>query len=193
MKSERNTVDTTEGANTTGTRRCIGSVEEAKVEEHLEVTSIVGTHNTMTGLGEETRYKKGVNVELDKKFALYKKVNLFTGNAYHDALSQKEAKVLIKLWTKARRVPWNLNVQDVSTLVEFYERIMHWRRNRKKEKARLRKEKARGRLRDEAKKGNSEVIMKLESIRKADRVKSEKYWKLKQKQRKADRVKSAKY
>ena len=35
--------------------------------------------------------------------------------------------------------------------------------------------------------------MKLESIRKADRVKSVKYWKLKQKQRKADRVKSAKY
>ena len=64
----------------------------------------------MKGLDEKTKYKVGDNLELDEKFALYKKVNLFTGEAYHDALSQEEAKVLIKLWGKARRVPQRLEV-----------------------------------------------------------------------------------
>ena len=60
------------------------------------------SYKSMKGLDEKTRYKVGDNPQLDRKFALYKKVNLFTGEAYHDALSQEEAKVLIKLWGKAR-------------------------------------------------------------------------------------------
>ena len=49
----------------------------------------------MIGSDQHTKYKKGDNPELDKKFEVYKKVNLFTGLAYHDALSQSEAKLLI--------------------------------------------------------------------------------------------------
>ena len=64
----------------------------------------------MKGLEEKTRYRKGDNVELDRKFALYKKVNLFVGLAYHNALSYDESKALIKLDTKARSVSWNLYV-----------------------------------------------------------------------------------
>ena len=64
----------------------------------------------MKGLEEKTRYRKGDNVELDRKFALYKKVNLFAGPAYHAALSYNESKALIKLDTKARSVSWNLYV-----------------------------------------------------------------------------------
>ena len=59
----------------------------------------------MAGLEEKTRYRVGDTPELDEKFAQYKKVNLFAGLAYHEALSKKEAKALIKLWGKARRVP----------------------------------------------------------------------------------------
>ena len=150
MNPENNSVDTTHGSNTSGSQRCMVPVGQATVKEHLKLPCIIVNHNAMTGLEDKTKYKKGDNVELDKKFELYKKVNLFAGKAYHDALSQKKAKALIKLWSKARRVPWNLNVQDVSTLVKFYERIMEWRRNIRRELARIRKEKARRKLRDAA-------------------------------------------
>ena len=133
----------------------------------------------MRGLDEETKYRVGDNPELDEKFALYKKVNLFTGDAYHDELSEEEAKTLIKLWVKARRLPHRLDVQDVSTLVEFYERIIAWRKRRRRELTRLRNEKARIKLRNAAKEGNLEALMKLRSIRKADKAKSAKYRKMK--------------
>ena len=137
----------------------------------------------MKGLKEKTRYRKGDNVELDKKFALCKKVNLFAGQAYHDALTYNESKALIKLWSKARNVPWSLYVQEVSTLVKFYEQIMHCRRSRRRELARIRKEKARRKLRDAAKEGNAKALKKVKSIKKADRVKSAKYLKVKKKLR----------
>ena len=78
----------------------------------------------MSELDKKTRYRVGQNIELDKKFRLYKRVNLFTGEAYHEALSQKEAKVLIKLSGKVERVAWRLTLREVSTIVEFYDRII---------------------------------------------------------------------
>ena len=66
--------------------------------------------------------------------------------------------------------------------MKFYERIMHWRRSRRRELAQIR-EKARRKLRDAAKEGNAQALMKVKSIQKADRVKSAKYWKLKKKLR----------
>ena len=141
----------------------------------------------MAGLEKKTRYRKGDNLELDRKFALSKKVNLFADKAYDNALSEKEAEALIKIWSKARSVPWNLTVEDVSTLVELYERIMEWRRLRRRSLGRVRKERARKKLRAAAKEGNAEALMKVESIKKADRVKSAKY--LNEKQKRRDKVK----
>lgn len=129
----------------------------------------------MIGSDKETKYKKGNNPELDKKFEVYKKVNLFTGEAYHDALSQKEAKRLIKLWGKERRTRWRLNVQDVKTLVHFSERILTWRRNRRRERTRLRVEKARGKLKNDP--------IKLKSIRKANALRTAKYREMRKKVR----------
>ena len=137
----------------------------------------------MAGVDTFIRYRVGDNLELDEKFALLKKVNLFAGLAYHDELSKEEAKTLIKVWGKARRVPRRLYVQEVLTLVEFYERIMSWRKRRRRELARNRNEKARGKLRDAAKKGNVKAILKLRSIKKADVAKSAKYRKAKKKLR----------
>ena len=121
-----------------------------------------------------TRYNIGDNTELDEKFTPFKKVNVFAGLAYHNELSKEEAKTLIRLWGKARRVPRRLSVQEVSTLVEFYERILSWRRRRRRELIRIRNEKARGKLRDVAKEGNveAEALKKLRSIKKADVAKS---------------------
>ena len=133
----------------------------------------------MTGVHNLTRYNIGDNTELDEKFTQFKKVNVFAGLAYHNELSKEEAKTLIRLWGKARRVPRRLSVQEVSTLVEFYERIMSWRRRRRRELTRIRNEKARRKLRDAAKEGNVEALKKLRSIKKADVAKSANYRKAK--------------
>ena len=130
---------------------------------------------------EKTRYRKGDNPELDKKFALFKKVNLFTGDAYNEALSQKEAAKLIKVWTKARMVPKRLNVHEVLILVEFTEVILTWRENRDRELSRRRKEKARRKLKDDVRKGSRKALRKVESIKKADKLRSANYRKKKRK------------
>ena len=77
---------------------------------------------------------------------------------------------MIKLWGKARRLPHRLDAQDVSTLVEFHERIIAWRKRRRRELTRQRNEKAQNKLRIAAKEGNLDALMKLRSIRKADKA-----------------------
>ena len=133
----------------------------------------------MPGPSKTTRYRVGDNPELDEKFKLYKKVNLFVGDAYHDELSKEEANTLIKLWGKARSFPRRLKVQEVLTLVEFYERIIARRKRRRRELARLRKEKSRRKLRDAAKEGNVEALLKVGAIKKAAVANSAKYRKAK--------------
>ena len=119
-------------------------------------------------------YCKGKDLELDKKYAQYKKVNIFAGSAVDKALSDKEGDLLVALWLKERSNPRKLYVHQVSALVELTEIILQWRRNRR-EKTRIRNERARRKLRDEAKKGNEEAQMKLQSIKQADVLKAEKY------------------
>ena len=65
---------------------------------------------------------------------------------------------------------------------------MEWRRWRTRELARLRKEKERKKLRDAAKEGDAKALMKVKSIKKADRVKAAKYRKVKQNLR--DKIKN---
>ena len=137
----------------------------------------------MTGADENIRYRRGDNPDLDKKFTLSKKINLFAGNAVANALSETEAETLVQLWRKARYKPWKLEVNEVSNLVAFYEIIVEWRKNRKRELTRIRNERARKKLQDAAKKGDSQAVTKLDSIKKADALKSAKYRKIKRKLR----------
>ena len=88
---------------------------------------------------------------------------------------------MITVWGKARRVPRRLDVQEVSTLVEFYDRIISWRKRRRRDLTRLRKERSRRKLRDVAKEGDAKALLKLQSIKKADAKKSAKYRKVKDK------------
>ena len=165
-------------------RSIVLPVGQQKPEVNSECSDALVRCSSVTELDEKTRYKIGRDPELDKKFALYKKVNLFTGKAYHDALSQKEAKVLIKLSRKAEMVPWRLKVLDVLIIVEFYDRIIGWRKKRRKELARIRKERARLKLREAAKEGNADAILKLRLVKKADAAKSANYRKKKRELRK---------
>ena len=132
---------------------------------------------------ENKSYCKGDNPELDKKFADYKKVNVFAGLAVDKALTDNEGDILVELWLKERTTPRKLYVHEVLTLVKFSEIILEWRRKKKREKTRIRKERERRKLRDEAKKGIEKAEMKLQLIKKADRLKAEKYRKLQRKMR----------
>ena len=67
----------------------------------------------MSGSDEGLLYKKGLNKELDKKVRMYKKISVWSGPAISEALTEEE----IKIVRKEKQTPWNLSVQDVSTLV----------------------------------------------------------------------------
>ena len=67
----------------------------------------------MSGSDEALLYKKGLNKELDKKVRMYKKISVWSGPARSEALTEEE----IKIVRKEKQTPWNLSVQDVSTLV----------------------------------------------------------------------------
>ena len=111
-------------------------------------------------------YRKGENKQLDMRYSKYKKVNLFAGRAYHAALSPEEANTLIKLWKKELKTPWTLKVHDVTKLAEFTEKILVWRRGDRKERARMRMEKAREKLKKAAKNGDVHAIGKVKTKKK---------------------------
>ena len=128
---------------------------------------------------EKDRYKKGENPRLDKGYSVYKKMKIFAGNAVDEALSDKEGTLLVKLWCKQQATPWKMCTQEVSTLVEFTERVIAWRENRTREKSRIRKERQRKKLREAAENNHTEAVKKLEKIKKAAAVNSSKYRKRK--------------
>ena len=114
---------------------------------------------------EEDLYKKGRNPTLDKKYEEYKKINVFAHSAADKALSEKENDMLVKLWCKFRARPWKMYTQEVSTLVELSERVTAWRKNRKREKTRIRNERRRNKLRDAAENGDAAAVTKLQKMK----------------------------
>ena len=131
------------------------------------------------GSDEIELYKFGRNRPLDTKYMMYKKINLFAGEAADEAFSEDEVDILVKLWCKERSTPWKLSVHDVTTLIEFSERIVAWRKNRRREKTRIRIERLRKKLRDEAENGQAEAVEKLQKIQKAAAINSKEYRKRK--------------
>ena len=61
----------------------------------------------------------------------------------------------------------------------FSEKILAWRRSHKREKARLRVERARKKLKEAARNGDANAVRKVESKKKADVLRSAKYRKRK--------------
>ena len=131
-------------------------------------------------------YRKGENKGLDLRYSQYKKVNLFAGRAYDEALSPGEANTLIELWNKEQKLPWTLTVQDVTKLVEFTEKILFWRKSDRRENARLRMDRVREKLKEAAKNGDENALRKVKRKRKADAVRSAANRKRKRKERKQE-------
>ena len=114
-------------------------------------------------------YVEGQNPILDKKFAAYKKMNIWAGYGLSAALRGDEVDTIIDLWKKENRCRWKLTVREVSVLVDASSRILSYRMNMKKEKARIRKEKSREKLRRTAKTGDLEARKKTNDIKKYDK------------------------
>ena len=131
-------------------------------------------------------YRKGENRELDLRYSQYKKVNLFAGRAYDEALFPGEANTLIELWNKEQKLPWTLTIKDVTKLAEFTEKILFWRRSDRRENARLRMERVREKLKEAAKNGDENALRKVKRKRKADAVRSAAYRKRKRKESKQE-------
>ena len=83
-------------------------------------------------------YKKGEFETLDKKWDMYKKKHIFTGNACCQALCQAEVDNLIKIWRIKRLKPKQLTFGEVRTYVELSEKINDYRCRVRLEKTRLR-------------------------------------------------------
>ena len=131
-------------------------------------------------------YRKGENKGLDLRYSLCKKVNLFAGRPYDEALSPGEANTLIELWNKEQKLPWTLTVKDVTKLAEFTEKILFWRKSDRRENARLRMERVREKLKEAAKNGDENALRKVKRKRKADAVRSAANRKRKRKERKQE-------
>ena len=133
----------------------------------------------MSTPNENDLYRKGENQQLDMKYSQYKRLNLFAGPAFDVALSAEEGDTLIKVWSKERRMPWALKVHEVSALLEITEKILAWRRNVRREKTRIRVERAREKLREAANRGDAKALRKVRKKKKDDVLRSDKYRKRK--------------
>ena len=129
----------------------------------------------LEGVEDKLLYKKGLNKELDRKFAQYKKKNIWAGDGYLEALTDIEVKILGKLWRKERMTPGKIQTQEVIKLVDLTRRIDAYRKVAKREASRIRKERERRKREEASKGGDVKAKRKIESIKKKDRKRAEKY------------------
>ena len=119
--------------------------------------------------GAEVLYRRGKDTNLDKEYSRYKRMRLWSVYGPDEALTEKEAESLLKLWKKERLTPRKLTVQDVKTLVDFASHVRSHRGRVKKEQARRRKERQRAKLRKAARNGDDEAKRKICNIKISDK------------------------
>ena len=124
-------------------------------------------------------FKPGTCRNLDEKLRIYRKTRIWYGRAVSNALTETEVDVLARLWRKERETLWKMTVHEVSTLMEFCDRIVAWRKTNKKEQSRQRMENMRAKRVTLARQGDKQVRRKLEGIKNYQRVKTAQYKKRK--------------
>ena len=63
------------------------------------------------------RYIPGKDKLLDRRYAKYKKLRPFNGDAWSHALTEKEIDLMGELWRKERRSCWMLPLIELRTLL----------------------------------------------------------------------------
>ena len=113
-------------------------------------------------------YYKGEVETLDKKQEKYKNKQIFVGDAWSEALTDKEVDNLADIQKKKRIKPRKLTFAEVSTYVELSEKIIDYRKRVKREAARFRKMRSRDKLTKAAKAGNRNAIKRIKAIKKTN-------------------------
>ena len=116
----------------------------------------------LVGVEDKLLYKKGVNKEVVRKIAQYKKKNIWAGDGHLEAMADFEVKILGKLWWKERMTPRKIQTQEVIQLVDFTRRINAYRMIVKREASRFRKERERSKREEAAKDGDMKAKRKIE-------------------------------
>ena len=123
----------------------------------------------MIGYDPTALYKEGICESLDEKFREYRKTRMWQGMAVNYALTEKEVDVMAELWRKQRQTCWKMTFHEVSTLIEFKDRIIAWRRNKKREQTRQRMERLRTKRKTTAMQGIKKTIKKSKGNKKHGR------------------------
>lgn len=110
----------------------------------------------MSDLKENAFYRKGVDVNLDLAYSVYKRTRIQAGDAWTQALSSYEKELMVNAWRKERTLP--LYVHEVKMLTDFCRRIVEQRKLARTEDARIRKSTSRKRLSKGAEHGGAERI-----------------------------------
>ena len=71
----------------------------------------------MSEVGSTARYIRGKDKILDRRYAEYKKIRPFSGNAWSKALTDKELGIMAELWRKERRSCYMLQINELRTLL----------------------------------------------------------------------------
>ena len=78
----------------------------------------------MNRSSEQNIYRKGKNLELDRKLERYRKMRLWRGNAIHEVFTDDEFNAFAELWRKERQGIRKLTVNEVSKLLKFADIII---------------------------------------------------------------------
>ena len=95
-------------------------------ESHASVSGSLGLvvqPNLPAGLQNNVYYRKGDNVELDRKLGSYRKLRIWRGDAINQVFDDdEEFQVFGGLWRKERQAR-KLTVSEVLILIDFSDRI----------------------------------------------------------------------
>ena len=119
----------------------------------------------MSGLPSFMPYKKGVSEDLDKKWGKYRRMLIWAGDAWREALSKKEEDDLLEIQKIKRLKPRALTFGEVAAYVELAEKIYDYRYRVKVERGRLRKAKSRKKVKAAAKQADQSIVIESETIK----------------------------
>ena len=95
-------------------------------ESHANVSGSLGLvvqPNLQAGLQNNVYYRKGDNVEIDRKLESYRKLRIWRGDAINQVFDDdEEFQVFGRLWRKERQTR-KLTVSEVSILIDIADRI----------------------------------------------------------------------
>ena len=126
--------------------------------------------NTMERLPVLLTYKKGHFPTQDEKWEKHKRMQVFTGLAWDEALNQEEVDTLYEIWKKKRLKPYQLTFEEVSTFVKLADKISDYRYRVTLENTRLRMHRSRKRLKEAVEAGDPSAVERFEVIKKSNRV-----------------------